>query len=140
MGKHSAPRTRTPFWSILGAGAVAAALVTGTVAPAALASTDPYGAGNGAVCGTDAECAQWSLDHDQAMGYGADQTELAAQERRAAGLIADRMIAGGWTWEDWTWTTAPPVVGQFNDTLQAQWAAAGRPDAAGWLDSYAAQS
>lgn len=62
----------------------------------------------------------------------------AAQERQAAQLIADRLDSGQRVEEDWTWIGMPPVVGRFNDALLDEWEAAGRPDASGWLESYAA--
>jgi hypothetical protein len=61
-----------------------------------------------------------------------------AQQRAAAQLIADRLDSGQRVEEDWTWQGMPPVVGAFNDALLDQWEAAGRPDASGWLESYAA--
>jgi len=88
MGRHTAPRTRTPFWT-LGIGAVAAGMiVSGTLATAPLTGTTIDGTPHAeaqpavsAVCGTDAECAQWSLEHGQALGYGADAVEHVFHDR-----------------------------------------------------------
>ena len=68
----------------------------------------------------------------------ASQAFYDAQERQAARLIADRLDSGQPLFEDWTWVGMPPVVGVFNEQLLDQWAAAGHPDASGWLESYAA--
>jgi hypothetical protein len=73
---------------------------------------------------------------NEALNQAAKASELA--ERQAAQLIADRLDSGQRLEEDWTWVGMPPVVGAFNDALLDEWEAAGRPDASGWLESYAA--
>jgi hypothetical protein len=64
--------------------------------------------------------------------------QAVSPERQAAQLIVDRLDAGQRVEEDWTWVGMPPVVGAFNDALLDEWEAAGRPDASGWLEAYAA--
>ena len=67
-----------------------------------------------------------------------NEDAYATLQRQAARMIADRIDSGQRVEEDWTWVGMPPVVGVFNDALLDEWTAAGRPDASGWLDSYAA--
>jgi hypothetical protein len=169
MARHSAPRPHYAFWSTLGiAGAAAIALTlpptvvaeqgTAQAAPevATVVSNVHHTASHDWVSegydGSDGSLAAWDCAHGRTPhGYGTEgmtcpSAELAQAakaselaERQAAGLIADRMIAGQELYGDWTWVGMPPVVGRFNDALLDEWEAAGRPDAAGWLDSYAAQ-
>lgn len=104
-----------------------------------------------ALCDTDANCAQYAYDHGWAFDEMTPESMVAdhsqpygwalaskRDEREAARTIAARIDSGQHLYEDWTWTGMPPVVGAFNDALLDQWEAAGRPDASGWLDSYAA--
>jgi len=107
MGKHTAPRTRTPFWALLGAGTAAALLVTGTVATAPLTGTSIEGTAHAeaqpavaAVCGTDAECAQWSHEHGQPLGYGADAAPVAYDATHQPYVTSDGQPGGYWLSED----------------------------------------
>jgi hypothetical protein len=74
------------------------------------------------------------------VGYCGDASlaEGEGARRWTAQLIADRLDSGQRVEEDWTWVGMPPVVGAFNDALLDEWEAAGRPDASGWLEAYAA--
>jgi hypothetical protein len=115
------------------------------------AAPAPQAQPQAALCDTDASCAQYAYDHgwsfdemtpeskvgDRSRAYG---WALAndRDRREAARAIADRLDSGQPIFEDWTWVGMPPVVGAFNDALLDEWTAAGRPDASGWLEAYAA--
>jgi hypothetical protein len=115
------------------------------------AAPAPEVAPQAAVCDTDASCAQYAWDHGWSFDEMTPESMVADRsapygwaagnerdEHEAARAIADRLDSGQPLFEDWTWVGMPPVVGVFNGALLGQWEAAGRPDASGWLESYAA--